>query len=438
VISFQFCAETDNVVLFNRTKMDSLPAHISPQQLKGVLDLSRMLAVTTDLEVLLDHIAQAATSLLDCERASIFLHDAQTNELWTKVALHSHEIRVPATAGIVGQAFGSNIAIHVPKPYEDPRFNPEVDRRTGFVTCNLLTAPMVGIDGRPVGVIQAVNKIGDGYSDSDPAILQLLADHAGVAIQRFHLQQAAVERESLRREMDLAKRVQEAMIPEHPPEVPGIAVVGWTQAASLTGGDCFDLWTMPDGRLAIFLADASGHGIGPALIVSQVRAIIRSLVEYETDPAQLLARANLRLCEDLKDGQFVTIFLGILGSDGVLQWTSAGHGPILVRPTATGPVETLDTPTYPLGFSPQWPATAGEPLQLDVGGMLLVATDGIFETFNPAGEQFQSDRVIALLTDGVNRNPPQFLQVLRTAVDAWRCGEEPQDDQTIIVIQRIV
>lgn len=405
--------------------------------MKGVLDLSRMLAVTTDLDVLLDHIARAATSLLNCERASIFLHDAETNELWTKVALQSAEIRVPATAGIVGQAFVSNSVVHVPKPYDEPRFNPAIDRQTGFVTRNLLTAPMVGIDQRPVGVIQAVNKLGEQFDESDPAILQLLADHGGVAIQRFHLQQAALEREALRREMDLAKRVQEALIPEHSPRVPGIGVVGWTRAASITGGDCFDLWQLPDGRLAIFLADASGHGIAPALIVSQVRSIIRTLADIDPDPTHLLARVNARLCEDLKEGQFVTIFLGCLASDGLLQWTSAGQGPILVRTAIDKPFAVLDTPTFALGFSPAWPATPGEPIQLEIGGSLIIATDGIFEAFNLAREQYGCDRLISLLTDGIPRDPQATITAIRQSVDHWRNGEEPEDDQTVVAVQRV-
>src|SRR5262245_57469550 len=115
---------------------------ISPQQASLVLDVSRMLAVTTDLDALLTHIAQAACGLLDCERASIFLHDESADQLCTKVALQTSEIRVPTTAGIVGAAFTGNQILHVASPYDDPRFNRDVDKKTGFVTRNILAAPM--------------------------------------------------------------------------------------------------------------------------------------------------------------------------------------------------------------------------------------------------------------------------------------------------------
>src|SRR3954464_8405088 len=94
-------------------------ASISAEQFRQILDVSRMLAVTTELATLLVSIAEAAVSLLDCERASIFLHDEVTDELCSAVALQSGEIRVPSSAGSVGHVFKNNTVLHVPQPYDD-------------------------------------------------------------------------------------------------------------------------------------------------------------------------------------------------------------------------------------------------------------------------------------------------------------------------------
>ena len=415
----------------------SITGHsITAQHLKLMLDVSRRLAVTTDLDELLAHIATTACGLFECERASIFLHDPAHKQLWTKVALKSGEIRVPEAAGIVGCAFAENRVVHVPKPYDDPRFNPEPDRRSGFVTRNILAAPMLGIDGKPVGVIQAINRSGRSFDDTDAGILQLLGDHAGVAIQRFHLQQQAIESVALRREMDLAKRVQEALIPTSSPEVAGLAVAGWTRAASITGGDAFDYWRLADGRLAIFVGDASGHGIAPALVVSQVRTLIRTLTDLEPDPSRLLQRVNQRLHDDLEDGQFITVFLGYLDAAGRLDWTSAGHGPIIACCSTDEHPRVLDTPGYPLGFTTDWPDSPGEDLHLQKGGQLLVASDGIFEAFDPSGNQFGAERVIELLNHP-GRTPAATIEVLKEEINRWQGKEEPPDDQTIVIAQRV-
>jgi phosphoserine phosphatase len=416
---------------------DAAPAPVSESQIRMVLHISRMLAVPTDLDVLLVRIAEACTELLACERASIFLHDPSTGELWTKVALKSPPIRVPSHSGIVGHSFHHNQVLQVLEPYLDPRFNPGPDRSSGFVTRNLLAAPLKDLDGKPLGVIQAVNKLSVPFSGGDVALVQLLAEQAGVAIQRHNLQQAALEIVALRHEMDLARRTQEALIPKTAPVFPGYVAGGWTSPASTTGGDCFDLWKLPDGRLGLFLADASGHGLGPALVVLQARTIVRTLSDTDMDPHHILGRVNARLIEDLEWGQFVTAFLGFLSPDGRLQWSSAGHGPSFLRPVCHEPVELLDPPVQPLGVMSDWSDTAPPPTRVNPSGSLVLISDGIFEASNEAGEQFGIERVVRTLDDQPDScKPGEIIAALRGAVRVWQSTTEPQDDQTIVVVQR--
>jgi phosphoserine phosphatase RsbU/P len=410
--------------------------HVTDDQVRLVLDVSRLLAVPTELDPLLSRIAEITTVLLDCERASIFLYDKVSNELWTKVALGSREIRVPCHAGIVGHAFKSGEVVHVPEPYSDPRFNPEPDKRSGFVTRNLLSAPMAGVDGKPVGVIQAVNKRNAAFAPSDLSLIQLVAEQAGVAVQRHRLQLEALEIVALRHEMDLAKRTQEALIPKQPPCIPGIECCGWTLPASITGGDCFDLWRLSDGRLGILVADASGHGLAPALVVSQARTLVRAISEFESDPHRLLGHVNARLAEDLEWGQFVTAFLAFLSPGGVLHWSSAGHGPVLVRPAVGLPMQTLDPPVQPLGVLPTWTDRSPAPIPLERTGSLIVVTDGIFEATNAENEQLGIERMCETLDAHQHESPKQLLSNLRESVRTWYAGRDALDDQTIVIVQR--
>lgn len=415
-------------------------------QMGLVLDVSRMLAVTADLDLLLRRIAEAVTALLNCDRASIFLHDAAKHELWTKVALGREEIRMPDGAGLVGHVFHSNRPLHVPRPYDDPRFNREPDRRTGFVTRNVLSVPMVDISQTPIGVIQAVNKLvapGDGtvdagFTDSDLAMLQLLADQAGVAVQRYRLQQAAMESLSLRREMELARGVQEAMIPRGKVDVPGLDAAGWTHPASINGGDVFDLWRTRDGRLGVLLADASGHGIAPALVACQVRTLVRTLSDAEDcagDPYRLLSLVNSRLFDDLPRGRFVTTFLAFIDPAGVMSWCSGGHGLVFVRQSAGQPARVHDATLPPLGVTPDLPDERPKDVRLGAGGSLLVVSDGIPEACNAAEEMFGEPRLIAA-TDAAASRPDEAIVSLRAAVRQWQGKDEPEDDQTAVVVAR--
>lgn len=417
---------------------ESGSASVTEAQMRMVLDISRLLAVPTDLDALLLRLAEACTALLGCERASIFLYDPRTGELWSKVALRSPPIRVPSHLGIVGHTFTHDQVVQVVEPYHDPRFNSEPDRRTGFVTRNLLSAPMKDLNGKPLGVIQAINKVAVPFGGDDVALVQLLAEQAGVAIQRHNLQQAALEIVALRHEMGLARRTQEALIPKRPPAFPGYDAGGWTHPASTTGGDCYDLWKLPDGRLGLFLADASGHGLAPALIVSQARTIVRTLSDGAAHPHHVLGRANARLVEDLEWGQFVTAFLGFMSPDGVLDWSSAGHGPSLLRPACGEPVMMLEPPLQPLGIMPDWADVAPPPARISPSGSLMLISDGVFEATNGvSADQFKIERVVATLDDQPNTcTPGEIIAAVRAAVRAWQSGAEAEDDQTLVVVQR--
>lgn len=409
---------------------------ISAEQMRHVLGVSRLLAVTADIDTLLRRIAEAATSLLSAERASIFVHDPATHELWTRIALGANEIRVPEHAGIVGHVFKVNQALNIPDAYADSRFNREIDRKIGFVTRNLLTTPMCDFNGKPIGVLQAVNKSGGPFSPQDEMLAQLLADQGGVAIQRYLLQQAAIQSVEFKREMELARKVQDRLIPEHPPEMPGLEAVGWTSPASITGGDCFDLWRISDGQLGIFLGDASGHGLAPALVVSQARTLIRALSEIDCNPQWLLSRVNARLVNDLEDSRFVTAFSGCMTTDGVLNWWSAGHGPIFLRRKADAPLEMLTPQSPPIGIDPDM--GDGEPAvePLEVGGQLIVPSDGIFEAMDPQREQYGVERLSDLLDRCRNDSPSATLACIRKAMIDWQGHEEPADDQTVVIVRR--
>jgi len=406
---------------------------ITPQQMRLVLDVARMLAMTTDLDALLLRIAEATTAILKCERASIFLHDPQRQQLWTKIALQSGEIRLPQTAGIVGAAFMGNTLIEVADPYNDSRFNSENDKRTGFVTRNILAAPMSDIDGKPIGVIQAINRKKGAFTTDDATLILLLAGQAGVALQRYRLQVAAMDVVAMKREMDLARKVQDAMLPKTPPCIPGLQAAGWTKPASTTGGDVFDLWPTPNGRLGIFLGDASGHGLAPTLVVSQVRTLVRTLSEMDHDPLSIMGRINSRMAVDLEAGRFITAFLGFMDSKGMLEFSSAGHGPIVVADSAGQPFRLLEPALPPLGVLDDLPTDRSEPIQFGDGGMLAVLSDGIFEARNADGEMFGIERCCENMEKWRGQASKEMIDQLYQVVRTWQKTDDPADDQTIVV-----
>jgi serine phosphatase RsbU (regulator of sigma subunit) len=295
----------------------------------------------------------------------------------------------------------------------------------------------VDLSRNAIGVIQAVNnRSDDGFALEHEAMIQLLADQAGVAIQRYRLQAAADAARDLQREMNLARQVQQALIPKHAPEISGLTAVGWTKAASETGGDCFDLWRMSDGRLGVLVADATGHGLAPALVVSQTRTLVRGVCDLQPDPFDLLSCANARLAEDLRPGTFVTAFLAFISPDGLMHWSSAGHGPLFLRQTRDADFTELQPPAVPLGVVSEFNGDRVDPIQLDSGGLLAAISDGVLDARSPSNEILDPPRVLKTLNAHRADGPQVMLDALRQQLIGWQGKEEPVDDQTIVLIEK--
>ena len=158
------------------------------QRLEVILDITRRLMSVTDLDALLLAMAEATAGLLAADRATIFVVDRERNELWSRVALGTDEIRIPVGLGIAGAVAQTGQAINLPDAYQDARFNPEPDKASGYHTKSLITFPMKGNEGRVIGVFQVVNKHGGGpFTSTDEETLASLGASAAVAVENAML-----------------------------------------------------------------------------------------------------------------------------------------------------------------------------------------------------------------------------------------------------------
>lgn len=152
-------------------------------------EVSQAISSELDIDVLLSKIMSIATELLDAERSTLFLHDPQTDELWSRVAegIVEKEIRFPSSAGIAGEVFRSQQAVNIPNAYEDLRFNQEVDRMTGFRTSTILCVPVISRQGNTIGVVQVLNRKGGPFRIRDERRLEMLASQSAIALDNARL-----------------------------------------------------------------------------------------------------------------------------------------------------------------------------------------------------------------------------------------------------------
>jgi len=404
--------------------------------LQKVLDITRVMAATVDLHDLLQLIIDRSMELLDAERASVFLYEEDTNELVSLVAAGSGEIRFPADRGLAGAAAQSKTTISVPDAYNDDRFDSTTDNKSGFRTRNILSIPLCDHQGGLVGVLQVLNKRGGDFSDSDVNLAETLGAQAGVALQRAKLIEHYVAKQEMQRAMEIAREIQRALLPDGPPLITGFDVAGFSESADDTGGDTFDFLQLQDGRWLLDVADASGHGVGPALVIAQTRAMLRAIAMQGRDVSTILATANDLLCRDLQ-GRFVTCFLGMLDpiTSGVT-YASAGHGPLLFYDYQADEFDELAATGLPMGVMEEADYEKVVARQFKSGDFAAITTDGFFEAENVDGEMFGIGRLRELLRDNRDLPAAEMIAGICKATEEFTRGMKQADDLTVIVIKK--
>ena len=348
--------------------------------LQAVLGVSRDLAAISELTPLLRNVERAALSVLECERATVFLYDPEREELFSRMATGVDEIRFPADRGIAGEVVRTGEVINVPDAYADSRFNPEIDRKTGFRTRNMITFPLLGFDNKIVGVLQVLNKSKGSFDPWDDELVRTFGAQVGVALQRQLLLEHYAEKQRIERDLSIARDIQQGLIPDKAAEVPGFDIAGWNKPADETGGDCYDYMALSDGSLALTIADATGHGIGPALVIAECRALFRATISLSNDLSQVVSRINNLLSEDLPDDRFVTAFFGLLSPQtNTLSFLSAGHGPLIQYISEKDEFVELSANAMPLGILADVPFDEPVRFHMQPGDMMVLVTDGFFE-----------------------------------------------------------
>ncbi len=257
-------------------------------------------------------------------------------------------------------------------------------------------------------------------------------------MNRFEGVQEQLNRQ-MRDNLQVARRIQQAALPRELPALDCYELAGTSIPAEETGGDTFDLTILDGGGVSMMVADATGHGIGPALAVSQLQAMAKLAWQHEPahDVVRITSVLNQRMHDSLPDGRFVTAWMGVLDeASGVVRMVSAGQDPQLVVRAATGRVERLPTDTVPLGILAELPEYAARSVALEPGDLLLVATDGNAEAAGEDGVQFGVDRIIELVQRLAPSGPQAVVDGLLAEVDRFTGGAAANDDRTVLALRR--
>lgn len=400
--------------------------------LQAVLEVSRELSATDDLVHLVEAVERAACQVLECERATLLLYDRQTRAL-SRPEEAGGEAERGVQKAIARQAASTGLRVEVDDPASDPRFDADAARPGGPPVRNLTCLPLVDYEHEIVGVLQVENAAPRDPWDDE--LVKIFDAQVGVAVQRQLLLEQFAEKRRIDQDLKLARSIQQGLLPARNPSVEGFDIAGWNKPADDTGGDFWDYHRLSNGTLALALADATGHGIGAALMMAICRSLCRATTSLSRDLSEIVDRVNRLLHDDLADNRSVTAVLGILDGD-TFSFLSAGHGPLLRYLAAEQDFRLQSAHGIPLGIFPDYPWPAPEKFRMTAGDVMVLLTDGFFEWENAKGEEFGIERVQEVLRQNLDRPAEEMIAAMYDAVKHFAGGTPQADDLTALVIRK--
>jgi len=243
------------------------------------------------------------------------------------------------------------------------------------------------------------------------------------------------DRLSLKNDLEIARQIQQAMLPSGQFAAPGVETAGTSRPANTVGGDFYDILPLTDGRIAIALGDVAGKGSPAALLMALLLAMLRTLVDEELEPAELVTRLNVQVCRQAPRTRFITLFYAVFDPrTGELIYVSAGHTPpLLLR--RSGSCERLTDGGIALGMFDHSTYTAGRAV-LELDDLVGVYSDGITEAENPGGTPFDEAGLEGALKASRMLATSAIPAAILRSVEQYTADTRLADDLTILVLRR--
>jgi sigma-B regulation protein RsbU (phosphoserine phosphatase) len=413
------------------------------ERLKALVRASRLLNTSLQLAVVLETFLKTALEALESDYGTVYLLDRKKSELHS-FALAADaaagqprlkSIRLSVGTGIAGYVASTGEPVLLNDPYSDPRFYQDTDKESGVRTRNLLTVPILNEAQQIIGVMQVLNHPA-GYVSEDIDFLIELSSQAAVAIERARLHEALLEKTRLEKELDIARQIQEKLLPPIALSRPDFQVASFSHPCFQVGGDFFDLEQVGEGKFMVACGDVSGKGVPAALVNSLIKASYRHLLQQYENPQPVLNKLNRFIKDNTMDNKFCTMVVAKMDvASRTMAYSNAGHNyPMLIH--RNGTVELMTKGGLPLGLFPAFEYEYYEQ-RLSPGDSLLLYSDGVTEAMNSNEDEFGEERLIQVASSISQCSVEQGIARIQSALKDF-IKNEPQADDITMLLCRLV
>lgn len=412
---------------------------------RAARDLGRAIGALLSLDEVLPRLLDGLFAIFpQAERGFVLLADSKSKRFLLR-ARKVNGVPEPGSLrlslSLINKVVQSRRAILSADAGADSRFKAS----DSVIDCRIravMLVPFIGSDGSVLGVIHIDSRdAGGAFVQNDLEVLAGVAGQVAHAIEQALAYDDRIGQEQLKRDLELAHRVQQGLLPAKPPEIVGYEVFDFYEPAHQIGGDFFAYVPLPNGRIAVVLADVSGKGVSAALVMAALSADVRYCLASEHDVAEAVSRINESFCRSGWDDRFATLIVAVL--DPVshrITLVTAGHPPVFVR-DAAGYVEAIgaDEAGLPLGVDSEYRYT---PLDVEVppGTILVFYTDGISEAMDHENHPYGLARLLRVLADPANAVEKTAEGIGRRIlgdVERHAAGQNRSDDMCLVCVGRL-
>lgn len=432
-------------IVFQSTKdkfQDFLTKRFYPEQFASqqvLIDLSNELSIVAGLDNILTLMKKTFVEALKINIFGILVRDKEGNlSLVDSVGMENTECKIIESR--ISKFLNEKILLTKHPAIEQPDFKtvfPD-DKAERLLNEGIHTIIPMMAKGKLVGLLLfGLKHSGSCFTGKDLELLWAAANQAAISIENARLYKSEVEKQKIERDLDLARKIQQGLLPQCIPDMQGLDICGEMIPAMQVGGDYFDLIQITDSKLFVIVGDVSGKGLSASLYMTKLQTMIKLSCMDNKSPKEILVDINKRIYEELDKSWFVTITLALFDlKDRKLKFCRAGHMPILLA--SNGTVQSYRTQGLGVGIEKGIvfeKSLIEEEVTLKPGQIFAFFTDGITEAMNERNELFGDDKLNSILKNKSEYRSADIVNEVWHSVETFRGTAEMNDDMTLLVIK---
>jgi len=410
-------------------------------KLQAILQISRSLAGTVDLDKLLPKILETLFTVFPhADRGVVMLRDPENGKMIPKAIKHrmdDQDESVKISRTILNKVLAEKTGILSADAAHDDRFEAS-ESISNLTIRSMMCVPLLGLDGEPLGVINIdTQNPMNQFQNDDLDLLMAVAGQAALSYDNARLLVTYMEKEKQDSEMSIARNVQQALLPEEMPEIDGYQFFASYESALAVGGDYFDVIRLSDRKICLAFGDVAGKGVPASLVMSRLSSVVQSTMQFVSDGLEAVNRINDHMCNRAVEGRFVTFVLTIIDlKSHKIEVVNAGHMSPIIR-KADGTVEEFpeDSIGVPIGVLEDFPFQV-EKRSIAPGETVVIYTDGVSEAMNHESELYGLEHLREFISAGP-ANPTELGMAVLADVKRHANGRPQNDDITLMSFGRL-